>query len=461
MDYMYEDHLRWGLGYENPNMAGVFVACAIPWVWAWLGWVDGKEKRQKILRGIGWLVNVGLWFLLMKTYSRGAWVGALAGVGYWIVTMRGAKRKWAFGLVMLLFVLGLAWSTEIGRRLAEGMMGMENSMMNRLRVWKGGLQMLADCPMGVGTGRSGEMFMQWYQPMEMKTGYRTLVNSYLTLATEQGLIWFGLMAAGALFLWVATREHLLIYEKAARISLLIFAVCGIFSTTFERPSLWIIPGLGFVILVVGMIRRAVEIGGWGRWVRRGIVACSGSLLIVVMLYGLGWWWNRQEPLARNFVAEGRIMSLVPRGKTKYERWVWLIDLESGAKYGKSARRWCVEGGREVWCGTGNKRKDVIKWLPGHMAGLMMTGDRVRELGWIQKRCKYDRLILIMPAPCEEWEEISSAIRSYPTTVYVPCVDVDGRGTWWKHRMNGIESVQVIEMEGLGIDCWWLWPEMLI
>lgn len=139
----------------------------------------------------------------------------------------------------------------------------------------------------------------------------------------------------------------------------------------------------------------------------------------------------------------------------------VADPESGAKYGKSARRWCVEGGREVWCGTGNKRKDVIKWLPGHMAGLMMTGDRVRELGWIQKRCKYDRLILIMPAPCEEWEEISSAIRSYPTTVYVPCVDVDGRGKWWKHRMNGIESAQAIEMEGLGIDCWWLWPEMLI
>ncbi len=265
----------------------------------------------------------------------------------------------------------------------------------------------------------------------------------------------------AILLWLATMELKSGYETAARTSWLIFAACGVFSTTFERPSLWVIPGVGGVLLIGGMIRRGLETREWGRWIRQLIVSGGGSLLIIGILYGLGWWWNRHEPLVRNFLAEDRIIRLIPMGEAKHARWVWLIDTESGAKYGKSARRWCLEGGCEIWCGTGNKRKDVIKCLPEHVEGLMVTGSRIHELDWMQEQCQFDRLILMMPISCDGWEKISSVIRSYPTIVYVPGVDIDGRGAWWKRRMLGIESVQVIEMEGLGIDCSWLWPKMLI
>ena len=73
--YYFGEHLRWNLGFLNPNIAGAFIAILI----AFLSPITALWRERKSVRIIFILCFVAelmLWFLLAKTYSRGAFVAA-------------------------------------------------------------------------------------------------------------------------------------------------------------------------------------------------------------------------------------------------------------------------------------------------------------------------------------------------------------------------------------------------
>lgn len=82
--YFFGEHLRWNLGWNNPNPAGAFIATLIPWMW---GLGSLVTVRRCAARWLPWIVLLGelaLWFLLCKTYSRGALVAVGAAGGFWL-----------------------------------------------------------------------------------------------------------------------------------------------------------------------------------------------------------------------------------------------------------------------------------------------------------------------------------------------------------------------------------------
>lgn len=68
--YYFGEHLRWNLGFLNPNIAGAFIAILI----AFLSPITAlwpKRKSVRIIFILCFVAELMLWFLLAKTYSRG------------------------------------------------------------------------------------------------------------------------------------------------------------------------------------------------------------------------------------------------------------------------------------------------------------------------------------------------------------------------------------------------------
>jgi O-antigen ligase len=246
MDYFFNSHLRWNLGWDTPNQGGAFLVTLLPWVWVLTTWLVGRAiilgpglgriedlgpsqsgalgtKRttsadesgpasarpatariaRLLLAAMAIASEVWLTWALVKTYSRGALAGwgaaglLMLGVCAWRVwrapqpgSFRGLLLAGGLRLLLLLVCLGFSGGFE---RVAPEYVGADKSVLNRLDLWKGGLELVAIRPLrGWGWGNAGQSFMNWTQPIGRNEGYKSMVNSYLTVAVEGGLPVFGL-----------------------------------------------------------------------------------------------------------------------------------------------------------------------------------------------------------------------------------------------------------------------------
>jgi hypothetical protein len=65
----------------------------------------------------------------------------------------------------------------------------DKSISNRLLLWQGALQMMAEHPWkGVGKGKFGDVFMREYQLPTHTQTYSTAINDFLTVGTERGIM---------------------------------------------------------------------------------------------------------------------------------------------------------------------------------------------------------------------------------------------------------------------------------
>jgi O-antigen ligase len=272
--YFYGEYQRWNLGWENPNPAGAFVAILIPWLWgiAYGICTAGRLGSWKVLLP-GLLVlslEVSLWFLLCKTYSRGALV-AIIFAGLIFLAFAWMQTNWqraAFlSLPRFLAVILFLGFTGFFSRIAPDYVTQDASAMNRLTLWKGGLQMVAASPWrGWGVDQSGPGFMHWFQPLESDEGYAGMVNSYLHVGVERGLPFLTAILAGflgVLFLvgFVLVRERKSPEGQMANLwgralllgagcSLLVFLGANIFSTLWIFEKLWWILAVAMLWILV-------------------------------------------------------------------------------------------------------------------------------------------------------------------------------------------------------------------
>jgi hypothetical protein len=143
--------------------------------------------------------------------------------------------------------------------------------------------MIHDAPNGWGLGKSGEAYMQWYQPITRGEGYRTLVNSHLTWLAE--LNWWGRIAY--VFSWAAVLVLLWPRRDYRWFSIpfgiwFALAICASFSSVTEVQLLWIVPILALAGVLITRIRKKV-------WPKPRLWLCGGmaSLLIIggIFLWG--------------------------------------------------------------------------------------------------------------------------------------------------------------------------------
>jgi hypothetical protein len=145
-------------------------------------------------------------FGLIKSYSRGAWLGTAIGLGFllWKIsrlpskpsrTTHHASRNYLFPLSVFLlsaFVLCF-WQfrhTEIpiARRIFSVGNPNDFSWRNRVATWGGAVTMMADRPLaGHGWGSAEQVFREKYKPGHLEDAAAIQMNDYLMLGISCGV----------------------------------------------------------------------------------------------------------------------------------------------------------------------------------------------------------------------------------------------------------------------------------
>ena len=243
--------MDWGFG--NPNKTATLIALIMIAIWI-LGYV------RKWGFGVALTLFTGFGICLILTQSRGGLVGVVIGG---LIVLAWAPRPFPFwrslavtAACAALAVFALVINAE--SRYVKGLSGKDQSIENRLLIWKQVPSMIHDAPSGWGLGKSGDAYMQWYQPISRGEGYRTLVNSHLTWLTE--LNWLGRMSY--VFSWVTILVLLWPRRDCRWLSIpfatwIILGICASFSSVAEAPFLWVIPIIALVSVLVVRYRQGL------------------------------------------------------------------------------------------------------------------------------------------------------------------------------------------------------------
>ena len=189
--YYFGEYLRWNLGFLNPNIAGAFIAILI----AFLSPITAlwpKRKSVRIIFILCFIAELMLWFLLAKTYSRGAFVAAVmctlvCGI-FFLLGKESNKNIFCILAIKAALIIIIILSTGFFARISPDYVKDDASVSARTTLWQGGLEMVSQAPLkGWGYGKSGEEYINWYQDLDDEREYAGMVNGYLLLATECGL----------------------------------------------------------------------------------------------------------------------------------------------------------------------------------------------------------------------------------------------------------------------------------
>lgn len=323
MEFTYEGLVRHGFGFYNPNHAAALIVLLLPGIWL-LGrllqqWIPHRGGRISAYC-VCLIAEVMLYVALIWTFSRAGAFALLVCAYLWLVLAGDpeGKRRWIWlrrGAMILLFV-GLSLYAGAGQRFTATSGKTNVAASNRLDVWKGGMRMLADNPGGVGAEMSGRVYTLFYNPNE-KTSYKTMVNSFLTIAVERGLLIAGLMATaiamamvGTYFLWRQKHEYACLFA-AWLVILSGILISGNASTCFDWNILLNPIGnnygelndilqaclSGFVILIIfaGVLCGLI----WSQ--RKRIIVLAGIMAGIVLtgvVYGGGKYLNTRSQSQR-------------------------------------------------------------------------------------------------------------------------------------------------------------------
>ncbi|MBI2154998.1 MAG: O-antigen ligase family protein [Candidatus Rokubacteria bacterium] len=148
----------------------------------------------------GWVVS-GL--ALVLTYTRGAWLGVLAGAAGLALLLRRVAVVGAVGGVLVLALLLFQAGTLQDRLRSLGDPA-DPTFRERLYMWQSGWAIALDHPLtGVGPGQVKPAFPRYARPEAMKKTTSHVHNTPLQILAERGLL--GL--AAWLWIWIAFFVH--------------------------------------------------------------------------------------------------------------------------------------------------------------------------------------------------------------------------------------------------------------
>ena len=306
---------RYSYGWQNPNHAAAVLVCIIPLFWALESLVRHKPAFASWRYAL-WLGELLISAMLGLTYSRGggvAWLASLFFYGIVCVPYLEDGRfkwilRWRFWLPRLAVLTAIFFATGLTRRFLIIETG-DASAGNRLKLWRGGLELVAVSPLaGWGRGNSGNAYMQWVQdPNQTTLYYNGMVNSYLHIAVEFGLIGFVLFLTVLLFPIIlgirpgtSVSRTALSYGAAA--GLVGFAVANIFSTLWIFPDIIWMP----IILMLGIyfIGRQKALS---TWIRALIITGVSAGLMGSFLYGAAVLSARDAPWHLHRTSDGALL----------------------------------------------------------------------------------------------------------------------------------------------------------
>ena len=407
-------------------------------------------------------------FCLAKTYSRGGLIATAIGLSYlivhnWVFIRKArkvnAKLQIVSGIFLLLLLVVLVVGSGVWRRSVETVTETDRSVGNRVVLWRYGLEMAADNPCGVGAGKSGDAYMQWYQPLNMKERYRTLVNSYLTFLVEHGWGVFAILFVGVALFWGWTTPagigaHAFEAVVSLRASLLAFGITGLFSTVMEEPLLWILPALCAVTLTgFSLVARARMTN------RRVLVTVLVAIGLLSGIWFAGYILTTQDSLRRHFLSmPNRTMlpcRLEPRrANAKTTDWLVLPDERiMGAQYGRLLRQLALDAGVVVRVEASFPPTDA------RIENVMLVGAKVAT-GGLRVR---SRLVLVEPAIMKHEDAVALLKSAAQVHIFLPEIDEDGRAEFWESIVKEAKLSRLVQLErlpGVGLRADWAWKNVI-
>ncbi|HEY3760934.1 MAG TPA: O-antigen ligase family protein [Verrucomicrobiae bacterium] len=187
---------RWMGLWDNPNDYGVIMSAGMLLAIGLRAGMQKEELRIKRLLPIILFVSAGMMGVgLVMSYSRGAWLGTVAGLLYLANSYR--KFKWrslnffllsTFCILLLISIVYFFWNATPDsapwyvKRMDLG----RPSAQHRVAAWKAGFEIMRDHPLGVGWNKTVEIYQDHYSPPPDGAGAIT-TNDYLMLGTQLGI----------------------------------------------------------------------------------------------------------------------------------------------------------------------------------------------------------------------------------------------------------------------------------
>ena len=166
----------------HPNDFGSYIIFILPLTFCFFS--SFLKRNQRIFLVINCLMGC---FCLLKTSSRGAWIGFLIGV---IIYFFFYKKKISI-IVPLAAIFLIIISPHGFDRLKSLFTPEQNTVWERMQLWKGTWNMVKVHPLfGFGVNTFSRYFLE-YKPVEYPD-IRYTHNSYLQMWSEIGI--FGLLA---------------------------------------------------------------------------------------------------------------------------------------------------------------------------------------------------------------------------------------------------------------------------
>jgi O-Antigen ligase len=180
---------RLDLWWNNPNYTAAAIVAILPIIW--MAQEPNPWRNRSSIRYFMLVVETVLTAGLGWTGSRGAFVGFLVALGLLITGNKEKQSTQRFLSIsrVAMVSIGLIIGNQSHRILNSA--SNDLSVIHRLTVWKECLGMIAASPLlGWGRGSSGAEYMQWFQSPSVVIIYHGLVNTYLHIAVEFGLLVF-------------------------------------------------------------------------------------------------------------------------------------------------------------------------------------------------------------------------------------------------------------------------------
>ena len=202
------------IGFTNPNHFAAMICALLPLCWGW---------RRCVW--CGRFASVVLCMLLAMTQSRtGLVLMAIEAIAFSKCKVESVKCKMA-GWLALFIAIAVA-ALWMWPRLA-----IDDSILNRPKIWLAGLQLFAANPSGVGLGNSGAVASAFI--LSDIPEIRTMISAHITLLAE-----FGWLVG---FVWLSFISLALPgLRRSPRVGIAFagLVVSGFSSTIFDWPVLF-------------------------------------------------------------------------------------------------------------------------------------------------------------------------------------------------------------------------------
>jgi hypothetical protein len=438
MNFYYNGAWRmdWGLG--NPNKTATLIALLMIAIWAIpLTWKKGFWPTLVVFTGLAWC--------LVETYSRGGMVAFLAGMAVLLawIPRPWPKRRWISLMTSFWILCGFVLWAKAQSRYGQGLFSEDQSIGNRLIIWKHVPEMMVAAPGGWGFGKGGESYTQWFQPFNQSVHYFNLVNSHFTWMVEGGwlvsvlYIFTWLMV---LFLcWPSRQSRLKSLPLAIWVAL---GVGAFFSHVQESIWLWIIPflTLGYVIY---------ERSKNHRWPSVHSVVFSGAVSMVIVLLFIA------KGLAGTSLSIAANKGEVTIGKGSSHTLIFVDRQVMGSFYGHTLRKFLATNPDQL-----SRSTFILLESPRDLKNLavnrvIVSGQLMQEQKVVGNLNPGEQIVIVNPSCSPDEVKLNKALLEKTLVYFGEYSQAPSRNSW--SSWPGIKTFQI---DGAG-DFVPSWPQMLL